>query len=282
MSAPTTLSTSDHSAVAGPGGSGPWRGTSVPMQIIILTGRSLRAVVASRALVLLGLLQPLIMLILFSQVFASLAGTSSFPAGVSYIDYLMPAVLVMGSLSVALQSGVGLLDDMRNGVVARFRTLPIASASVLVARSLADVVRHALQLAIMLVLAATLFGFSPGGGFTGVLLAWLMCIAVGWSLSWMFMAIGVWISNVEVMQGVTSMVMFPLMFASSAYVPLSSLPAWLRAVATVNPLTYSVDASRNLALGNPVGIGGLAALGAAGLIGITGAIVATRGFRRSA
>src|SRR5437870_3203406 len=107
MSAP--LSISDRSIVSRPATGGPWRGTSVPMQILILTGRSLRAVVSSRALVLLGLLQPLIMLILFSQVFASLANTSSFPAGVSYIDYLMPAVLVMGSLSVALQSGVGLL-----------------------------------------------------------------------------------------------------------------------------------------------------------------------------
>jgi ABC-2 type transport system permease protein len=126
------------------------------------------------------------------------------------------------------------------------------------------------------------FGFAPGGGFFGVVAAWLMCIAVGWSLGWMFMAAGVWIRNAEVMQGVTSMVMFPLMFASSAYVPLGSLPVWLRAIATVNPLTYSVNASRDLALGLPVGYGVLSALGASALIGLSGAIVATRGFRRSA
>lgn len=259
-----------------------WRGTSVVMQIVILTGRSLRNVVSSRALVLIGLMQPLMMLILFSQVFSTVANTPAFPRGVSYIDYLMPAVLVMGSLSVALQTGVGLVDDMRNGMIARFRTLPLASASVLIARSLADVVRQSVQMIIMLVLAAIFFDFSPAGGILGVTEAFLMCITVGWSLGWMFMAASVWIRNAEVMQGITSMVMFPLMFASSAYVPLQSLPGWLRVIAVVNPLTYSVNASRNLALGFPVGFGVIAALGVAGAIGVTGAVVATRGFRHSA
>jgi ABC-2 type transport system permease protein len=283
MSASATL-TSPRAAVAPatPDQRRAWRGSSVLTQIVVLTGRSLRNVVASRALVLIALLQPLVMLVLFSQVFGSIANTPTFPHGQTYIDYLMPAVLMMGSLAAALQTGTGLVDDMRNGMIARFRTLPIASVSVLLARSIADAVRQAAQLAIMLILAATVFGFAPGGGFFGVLAAWLMSIAVGWSLGWMFMAAGVWIRNAEVMQGVTSMLMFPLMFASSAYVPLASLPSWLRAVATVNPLTYSVNASRELALGQPVGYGVLAALGAAGLIGLTGGIVATRGFRRSA
>jgi ABC-2 type transport system permease protein len=258
-----------------------WNGTNVLMQTVILTGRSLSAIASSRGLVLVGLLQPLVILVLFSQVFASLANTAEFPHGVSYIDYLMPAVLVMGTLSAALQTGIGLVEDMRNGVIARFRTLPVSAGAVLVARSLADVVRQALQLALMLVLAATVFGFSPSGGFLGVIAAWLMCIAVGWALSWVFMAVGTWVRNAELMQAVTSMAMFPLMFASTAYVPARALPAWLRAVAMVNPLTYSVDASRNLALGLPVGTGVVAALGVSAGLGLAGAVIATRGFRRS-
>ncbi len=279
---PGTLTASARvAAVVGHGQRQQWRGTNILMQIVILTSRSLSAVVTSRGLVLVGLMQPLVILVLFSQVFSSLAKTSAFPPGVTYIDYLLPAVLVMGVLSAALQTGTGLVEDLRNGVIARFRTLPVAAVSVLLARSFADMVRQAIQLAIMLSLAAAIFGFRPRGGFLGVGSAWLVCIGVGWSLSWAFMALGVWIRNAELMSAVTAMAMFPLMFASSAYVPLSALPTWLRAVAIVNPMTYAIDASRGLVLGFPVGTDVLAALGVSGVLGVTGAILATRGFRRS-
>jgi ABC-2 type transport system permease protein len=258
----------------------PWRGSSVPTQILVLTGRSLRAIARDPRMIIFSLLQPLVMLLLFSQIFSSIAKTPGFPAGVSYIDYLMPAILVNTAMGSAVQSGVGLVNDMKNGVLARFRSLPIRMGSVLVARSMSDVVRTGLQLIMMLIFATVLFGFSPAGGILGVAAAWALGLVVGWGLGWVFIAAGSWLRNAEVMQMVGFLLMFPLMFASSAYVPISGLPGWLRAVAHVNPMTYAVNASRDLALSMPVGGGVIAALATSGGIAIVGAALAIRGFRR--
>jgi ABC-2 type transport system permease protein len=258
----------------------PWRGTNVVTQVVVLTGRSLRAIVRDPRMIIFSLLQPLVMLLLFSQIFASIARTPGFPTGVSYIDYLMPAILVNTAMGSAVQSGVGLVTDMKNGVVARFRSLPIRLGSVLVARSLSDVVRTGVQLIFMLVFATVLFGFAPAGGMPGVIAAWALGLVVGWGLGWIFIAAGAWLRSAEVMQMVGFLLMFPLMFASSAYVPISELPGWLQAVARVNPMTYAVNASRDLALSMPVGTGAISALATSAGLAVVGAVVAVRGFRR--
>jgi len=257
-----------------------WRGTGLVNQISILTGRSLRALVNDPKLLILSLLQPLIMLLLFSQVFGSMAGGANFPAGVTYINYLMPAILVTSGVGAALQSGIGLVTDMKNGVLGRLRSLPVSNVSVLVARSLSDLVRTAVQLVILLIAATVLFDFSPAGGVLGVVPAFLLALSVSWALSWVFLAVGAWVRNAESMQTVGFLAMFPLMFASSAFVPVDGLPVWLRVVATINPLTYAVDASRNLALGMPVGNGVVGALAASIGLLVVGVLAAVRGFKR--
>jgi len=257
-----------------------WRGTGTASQIAILTGRSLRSLLGDPKLVIFSVLQPLIMLLLFSQVFSGMANTAGFPEGVSYINYLLPAILVTSGVGAALQSGIGLVSDMKNGVLARFRSLPIGHASVLVARSLSDLIRTALQLLILLVAAFVLFDFSPTGGLLGVVPAFLLALAVSWALSWIFLAVGAWVRNAESMQTIGFLAMFPLMFASSAFVPLEGLPGWLRVIATINPLTYAVDASRNLALDLPAGGGVAAALAASAGLMVVGIVAAIRGFRR--
>lgn len=257
-----------------------WRGTTVTNQIAILTGRSLRALVSDPKLMIFSLLQPLVMLLLFSQVFGSMASGANFPAGVTYINYLMPAILVTSGVGAALQSGIGLVTDMKNGVLGRLRSLPVNNVSVLVARSLSDLVRTAIQLLVLLVAATILFDFSPAGGVLGVAPAFLLALAVSWALSWIFLAVGAWVRNAESMQTVGFLAMFPLMFASSAFVPVDGLPVWLRVIATINPLTYAVDASRNLALDLPVGNGVIGALAASAGLLVVGIVAAVRGFRR--
>jgi ABC-2 type transport system permease protein len=257
-----------------------WRGTTVVNQIAILTGRSLRALVSDPKLMIFSLLQPLVMLLLFSQVFGSMAGGANFPAGISYINYLMPAILVTSGVGAALQSGIGLVTDMKNGVLGRLRSLPVNNVSVLVARSLSDLVRTAIQLVVLLIAATVLFDFSPAGGLLGVVPAFLLALAVSWALSWIFLAVGAWVRNAESMQTVGFLAMFPLMFASSAFVPVDGLPVWLRVVATINPLTYAVDASRNLALDMPVGNGVVGALAASAGLLVVGIVAAVRGFKR--
>ncbi|GAA3887410.1 ABC transporter permease [Saccharothrix violaceirubra] len=254
-------------------------GASPVTQVLVLTQRSLRALVGDPRMVVFSILQPLVMLVLFSQIFANMANSPGFPAGVSYIDFLMPAILVNTAMQAALQQGVGLVTDMKNGVLARFRSLPVRPGAVLVARSLSDLVRTAAQLALMVVLALAVFGFRPAGGVVGVLAAFGLALAVGWGLGWVFLAVAAWLRNAELMQTVGFLAMFPLMFASSAYVPINTLPGWLQAVANVNPLTHAVDAARTLALGQPV-TGAVAALTGAAALALGGWLLAVRGFRR--
>ncbi|HWE91842.1 MAG TPA: ABC transporter permease [Pseudonocardiaceae bacterium] len=257
-----------------------WLGSGLGTQIWVLTLRSLKAVVRDPRMIVFSLIQPLVMLVLFSQIFASIAKTPGFPTGVSYIDYLMPAILVNTAMGSAIQSGAGLVNDMRNGVLARFRALPIAPASVLVARSLSDLVRTAFQLVIMLLFATVVFGFKPAGGAPGVIAALAMGLVVSWALGWIFLAVASWVRNAELMQMVGFLLMFPLMFASSSYVPIANLPGWLQAVAQVNPMTHAVNAARDLALATPVGNGVLDTLAISALLAAVGAVLAVRGFRR--
>lgn len=257
-----------------------WRGTNIGTQIWVLTLRSLRALLADPRVMIFSLLQPLIMLTLFSQVFGK-AMMSSLPVQTgSYINYLMPAILVTSGIGAALQSGVGLITDMKNGVLARFRSLPIRLTSVLVARSLADLFRTAVQLLFLMLAATVLFGFAPAGGLFGVVSAYILALLVSWALTWVFIAIAAWVRKEEVMQSIGFLAMFPLMFASSAFVPIDALPAWLGVVAKINPLTYAVDASRDLSLAVPVGTGVLAALATSAALFAVGLSFAIKGFRR--
>lgn len=113
-----------------------------------------------------------------------------------------------------------------------------------------------------------------------MLAAWALALVVGGGLGWIFIAIACWIRNAELMQGIAGLVMFPLMFAANAFVPVSGLPGWLQAVARLNPMTYGINAARNLTLARPVGSGVMAAVLISLMIAAMAAVIAIRGFRR--
>ena len=269
----TALATKPSTAQVRPAGSG------VFTQVQVLTGRALRRLRDPRMIVL-SMLQPLIMLTLFSQVFRSIANSPCFPSGVSYIDYVLPAILVTTASQAAMWSGAGLATDLRNGALARFRTLPISMTSVLVGRSVFDLVRSAGQLIVLLVAGAMLFGYAPAGGIPGTTLALLIGLAVGMGLSWVFIALASWMRNVELMQMVGFVVIFPLMFASSAFVPIAELPPWMRMIAVINPLSYAIDAARGWALAQPAMGATIGALLTAAALTVAAAAIASRGVRR--
>ncbi|MCP2259747.1 ABC-2 type transport system permease protein [Streptoalloteichus tenebrarius] len=272
--------TAERSDVRRAASGGPrWHGSSVFTQVMVFAGRSLRALREPRLLIM-SLIQPFIMLVLFSQVFRGIANGPGFPAGANYIDYLMPAILVTTSTQAAMGAGAGLANDLRNGVLARFRALPVRMVSVLVGRSLYDLVRNTLQLGILLVAAAALFGFAPAGGVVGTVSALALALFVGWGVSWVLIALATWLRNVEVMQMVGFVAMFPLMFASSAFVPIDGMPGWLQAVARVNPLTYAVDASRGLAFGHASLSSVAGAVVTSAVLALVGGVLAARGIRR--
>jgi ABC-2 type transport system permease protein len=256
-----------------------WLGSGLGTQILVLAGRSLRPVF-SPGRIFFSLLQPLVMLLLFSQVLRSLGDTPYFPKNVSYVDYLMPAILVVTGTSVAVGAGVGLSSDMRNGMLARLRSMPISSTSVLIARSIADLVRGSIELTILLVTAIIVFGFSAPGGVIGVLGAVLLSLAVAWSLGWLFLAAATWLRGSENVQTLSMLLLMVLQFGSSAFVPVAGLPGYIQVFAEINPLTYGIDAARAMVLGQPFG-GGLAiALGTCTAIALSAAALAVRGFKR--
>ncbi|SES48790.1 ABC-2 type transport system permease protein [Actinokineospora terrae] len=259
-----------------------WSGSPLRTQVWVLTTRSLRAAFGDYRLVCLGLLQPVVLLVLFSQVFAGVGALPGMVGYDGYVNYLMPATLVNIAMITAMGAGAGLLAETYTGVVGRLRTLPISPVSVLVARTLADTARLAVQLVAIVVAAVLVLGFDPDGGVVGLTAAVALTLVVGWGLSWVFVAIATWGRDIELMQAVSFIAVYPLMFTSSAYMPLEHMPLWVRAVAAANPLTYAIDATRALALGRSPGWALPCAVLLAGVAALAGSAVAARNFRRSA
>ncbi|MFI0420265.1 ABC transporter permease [Spongiactinospora sp. 9N601] len=260
-----------------------WSHPGAFTQLRLLTARQLRHAFADRRAVVLNLVQPLVMLTLFGQIFGSIAGPGVLPGGVRYLDYLMPALLVTTGIGAAQHAGIVLVREMGTGMTARLRSLPVNLRLVLVARAATDLTRAALQLLVLLACGAVLFGFVPSGGVAGMAGALVLALAVIWSLIWVFLLIAAWLRSLEVLTGIAFVVTYPLMFASSAFVPVEKLPGWLRAVATLNPVTYAIDAARDLTIGT-IGGGSAASLvvglAATAPLGVAAMLAAFRAFRR--
>jgi ABC-2 type transport system permease protein len=224
---------------------------SVVTEVLQLTGRNLRKITREPTLVFFSLAMPIIMLTLFGQVFKSIAQTPNFPKGVSYIDYLLPAILCTTLVQSATTSSTAIATDLDSGMIDRFRSMPIHAWTVLLARNLSDVARGMTQTMIMLGLGLAVFGFRFHGTLLEAVATVFVALPLSFAMNWLFIWIGVLVKKPETTQIAGMLVTFPLMFASSAYVPIASLPGWLQALAKVNPLSYTVDAARGFALGNP-------------------------------
>jgi ABC-2 type transport system permease protein len=257
-----------------------WSGSSTFTQVKVLTIRSLTTAFGDYKLVFFGLLQPIVMLLLFSQVFNGLGAMPGVAEYDGYINFLMPSTLVNIAMTTAMSSGVGMLTEIYTGFMGRLRAMPISMFSVLVARTLSDAVRLAVQLAVSVLAAVLFLGFRPAG-VIGVLASLGLTVVVGWGLGWVFVALATWQGKPETMQAISFIVMFPLMFASSAYVPLEAMPTWIRIISTINPMTYAIDATRALSLDMPLGSSLWAALGLVAGTAIIGAAVSARNFRRA-
>ncbi|WP_131736253.1 ABC transporter permease [Actinomadura roseirufa] len=257
-----------------------WPGSRLVTQIDALTGRSLRALVLDPRVLATSLLAPFLMLAMFSQVFSGMTAGSHFPEGIGYIDFLAPAIMVNTSLQSGMLAGTNLSDEMRNGIVARFKVMPIWPGSVLIGRSLAELIRSLLRLTVLLLAALALFGFRPGGGVAGVIAGAGVAVVLGWGLGWIFIAIACWLRGAELIQNVSGAMLFPLMFASNAFAPVEGLPGWLSLIARINPMTYGIDAVRDLTLRGAAGLDAVIAVTASLSIAVVSLFVAERGFSR--
>jgi ABC-2 type transport system permease protein/oleandomycin transport system permease protein len=197
-------------------------------------------------LLVFSTIQPIVFVLLFRYVFG---GAISTP-GVSYVDYLMPGVFAQTVAFGAMNTSIGLAADMNLGLIERFRSLPMARSAVLAGRTLADLVRNVFVVALMFAVGF-LVGFRVSTGVLPFLGAVLLVLLFGFALSWVFATVGLLVADPETAQAAAFPVMAPLVFASSAFVPVSSMPDWLQPFATYQPLSVVVDAVRDLCLGGP-------------------------------
>lgn len=213
---------------------------------MVVTKRNLLKYPRVPALLAFSTIQPVMFVLLFVFVFG---GAIQIP-GTSYVDFLIPGIMVQTSLFGSTQTGIGIATDMNLGMVDRFRSLPMARSAVLVGRTLSDSVRN-LFVVLLMVVVGSLVGFRFHAGFIPALGAVAIAVLFGFTFSWISANIGLWVKEVESAQAASFIWIFPLTFASSAFVPVATMPGWLQAWAKFNPVTNAVDAIRALVLGGP-------------------------------
>lgn len=213
----------------------------------VLTRRNLLTYVRKPDLLVFSTIQPVMFVLLFVYVFGG-AIEQALPRSIPYVDFLMPGIFVQTAIFAALQTGVGLAEDLQKGLVDRFRSLPMARSAVLAGRTLADTVAIVFQVLLMLGVA-WLVGFRFHEGVLEALLAFGGVVSIGYAFTWVAAFTGLSLKSVEAVQAASFTIVFPFVFASSAFVPARTFPGWLQAWAHVNPVSIWVDAVRALTLG---------------------------------
>jgi ABC-2 type transport system permease protein/oleandomycin transport system permease protein len=190
--------------------------------------------------------QPIMFVLLFRYVF----GGAIHVPGTSYVNYLMPGIFVQTVAFGSVQTSIGLAEDLQKGIIERFRALPMARSAVLAGRTTADLCRNVFTVVIITVVGF-IVGFRPTTGVLAYLAGILVILLFAYALSWGFAVIGLSAPNSEVAQVMSFPLLFPLTFASSAFVPVSSMPSWLQGFATYQPVSVTVSACRALMIGGP-------------------------------
>ena len=247
----TTLPSPAATAAPGPTAIRPRRGYAIS-DALAVTWRNLLAYVRLPELLVFSTIQPIMFVLLFRYVFGN-SITLSDPS-IDYVDYLMPGIIVQTAVFGAAGTGIGLAEDMAKGLIERFRSLPMARSAVLAGRTMADSVRNVF---VMVLITAVGFavGFRIHGGVPAYIGALLLVLLFAFALSWVVATIGLGAPNGEAAQAAIFPMLFPLTFASSAFVDTSFMPGWLQVFANHQPVTVTVNAARDLVLGQPVGWG---------------------------
>jgi oleandomycin transport system permease protein len=228
------------------------RTTANPLRLLrhslVLAKRNLIGVTRNPEAFLDVTLQPIIFVGLFTVIFG---GAVAHGSRHDYLQFLLPGILAQLVAFGGAAIGVNLNNDISKGVFDRFRSLPISRAAPLVGAVLADIVRYAL-LCVVTVGFGYVLGFRAHTTAPEVLAACLLVIGFALCLSWISVWIGMLARTPGAVQGIVIMLMFPLTFGSSVFVPASTLPGWLQSFTQVNPITHLVGALRGLMLGGPV------------------------------
>jgi ABC-2 type transport system permease protein len=216
----------------------------------VLFVRSIKKLVRTPILLFFSLFQPIIFLVLFTQLFGSfgslLASQAGF-VGISYLSFATAGIVLQNGFSSALQSGTSVVDDLTSGFLEKELVTPVSRSAILLGRLLSDAFRVVVQSAIILILAAAL-GAQFKTGIPGVIIIFVLVAFFGLAWSGISLTIGLRTKSAETVFGLGGLLTFPLLFMSSALVPTSLMPSWMQTVSNLNPITYTVDAVRALTL----------------------------------
>jgi len=215
----------------------------------VITKRNLLRNIRLPQLLVFATVQPVMFLLLFNYVFGgAIGGAIPAAAGGKYINWLVPGLLIQVAAFGSGQTALGLTEDLSKGVIDRFRSLPIARSAVLAGRTISDLIRNGFVITLMLAVGY-LIGFRWQTNIFGMIAGMAVAMVFAFALSWVMAAIGLKVKNPEATQSAVFLPVFPLVFASSVFVPTQTMPSWLRAFADNQPITVTVDALRGLMLG---------------------------------
>jgi len=214
---------------------------------LVLARRNLMRIPRQPDLLIAYTVQPVMFVLLFVYVFGGAIDSGEF----DYVDFLMPGIIVQSIAFGGFVTALGLSDDVRKGLIDRFRSLPMSRAAVLTGRTVSDVVLNCLSLVVLFSV-----GFIAGFNFIDasagdIALGIVLVLLLGYAFSWIFALVGLVSSTPETANSIGFTFLFPLTFASSIFLPASTMPDGLRQFAEANPFTTISDAMRSLWLGTP-------------------------------
>ena len=215
---------------------------------LVLAKRNFLRIARAPDLLLAFTVQPIMFVLLFAYVFGGAIQTG----GQSYINFLIPGILVQTMAFGGFVTAMGIAEDLRKGLVDRFRSLPMSRSAVLAGRTLSDIVTNGISITVMLIVGV-IIGFGFESSFLHVVFGILLLLLFGYAFSWVFAFIGLTSSSPEAAQSLGFIVIFPLTFVSSAFVPPETMPGALQWFAEWNPFSITVNAIRALFIGDPAG-----------------------------
>jgi ABC transporter DrrB family efflux protein len=210
---------------------------------LVVTKRNLLQFVRVPTLLVFSIIQPIMFVLLFRYVFGG--AIAGLPPGIDYVNYLLPGIFVQTAIFGSTQTGIGFAEDLKSGLIDRFRSLPMARTAVLAGRTTADLVRNLIVVGLMIAVGY-LVGFSFNDGLVSAIAAVALSVSIGFAFSWISATIGLAIRDVESVQAASFTWVFPLTFISSVFVVTSSMPGALEAVARNNPVTIWANTVRVL------------------------------------
>jgi ABC transporter DrrB family efflux protein len=224
---------------------------------LVVARRNLLQIVRVPAVLVFELVQPVMFVLLFRYVFAG--NIANVPPEIiklgGYVVFLMPGIIVQNAIFGATTTAIGIAEDLKSGLVDRFRSLPMARSAMLAGRATSDLGKNFVLLLVVIGIGY-LVGFSFKNGFVNALAMMVLVLAISFTFSWVMASIALAVKKLEAVQAAAFTGIFPLVFMSSALVPIAGMEGWVQAIARNNPISHWANLARYFAVGEYSQMGG--------------------------